>query len=233
MRELEEREEERHAIALLLPWYLTGTLTDEERQQVDQHLAECGACRRELEELSQLRVEVQAAHAAQPGLAPDLFARVLARIKLAEAAKGRVQQAPAPTGLRWWDQVEAWLRTLFTPRWAPVLATSLIVIQLVTIAGLVGVLYREQQERFGTLTGPTIEQSGPVALLRVTFQERAPEGEVRALLQEIGGRIVDGPSTAGFYLVAVPAAEPADLEKVITTLRARPDLIRFTERIEP
>ncbi|GLQ49914.1 zf-HC2 domain-containing protein [Dyella flava] len=39
----------------LLPWYVNGTLDEGERVQVEQHLAECAACRREVEWLRTLQ----------------------------------------------------------------------------------------------------------------------------------------------------------------------------------
>jgi predicted anti-sigma-YlaC factor YlaD len=44
-------------IAVLLSGYIDGELNDDERAQVDQHLAGCETCRRELTELQQM-VEV-------------------------------------------------------------------------------------------------------------------------------------------------------------------------------
>ncbi|MCZ7627253.1 MAG: hypothetical protein M5R38_17160 [Candidatus Methylomirabilis sp.] len=110
----------------------------------------------------------------------------------------------------------------------------MIVLQLAAIVGLLSLRVQGRQEQFGTLSGPTMKPSGAAARLRfrVAFQERAPEHAVRALLQAIGGRIIDGPSAAGFYIVEV-GSSAGDLEKVLDTLRSRSDLIRFVERIKP
>lgn len=49
----------------LLPWYVNGTLDGEELREVEEHLRSCLACRREVEELRELRQGVQQA-APQP-----------------------------------------------------------------------------------------------------------------------------------------------------------------------
>ncbi len=54
-----------HPEGALLPWYLNGTLGEDERRQVDQHLSTCAACRAELDELAQLNVELRKVYAAQ------------------------------------------------------------------------------------------------------------------------------------------------------------------------
>jgi hypothetical protein len=63
--------------------------------------------------------------------------------------------------------------------------------------------------------------------LRVLFAEETSTRAVRAILQRVGGRIVDGPSPLGVYTVEVPAGPAADpLEVVLDHLRAQPE-VRF------
>ena len=63
-------------------WVL-GSLSEDERQAFEQHLASCPSCRRELDELRDLPVLLQEAERVAPGTAeppPDLEARVLGAI---------------------------------------------------------------------------------------------------------------------------------------------------------
>lgn len=55
MSETEPPHDGIHPEALLLPWFLSGTLEAAERKQVTAHLAQCAACRTELESLTVLR----------------------------------------------------------------------------------------------------------------------------------------------------------------------------------
>jgi hypothetical protein len=170
--EPEAREGEIHEIVTLLPWYLNHTLSETERQRVEQHLADCDACQKEFEELSRLRMAVRTAHTARAEPAADLFQRVLARVETYEATQAMERRVQAAE-LRWWERSSAWLRSLFAPRWAPALATGLIVVQLIVIAGLLGFYYRRQHELLVTL--PPLEE--PIKPTRV---REAREGYVNA-----------------------------------------------------
>ncbi|MBI2882967.1 MAG: zf-HC2 domain-containing protein [Candidatus Methylomirabilis oxyfera] len=233
MREPEAREGMEHDIALLLPWYLNGTLAEGECRQVEDHLAECRPCQRELEELKQLKRWIQASRAAAPVPSADLFARVVARIEATDPAAQSTRNIQAPTGPWWGERLIAWLQACFAPRWAPILATAMIVLQLAAIVGLLSLRFEGRQEPFETLSGPAMKPPQPAAGLRfrVAFQERASEQAIRTLLQTMGGRIIDGPSAAGFYIIEV-APSTGDLEKALDALRSRPHLIRFVERVE-
>lgn len=67
----------------------------------------------------------------------------------------------------------------------------------------------------------------------MAFHEQASEREIRALLQSLGGGIMDGPSASGFCWIEVPTSDPATLDRLMVTLRDRPDLIRFAESVQP
>ena len=43
----------------LLPWYVNGTLSPEERQRVEAHLDQCPSCRGEVQALRSLRREIK------------------------------------------------------------------------------------------------------------------------------------------------------------------------------
>jgi len=46
-------------IKLLLPWYVNGTLTADERAEVEEHLDTCADCRASVEELRQIAIAVE------------------------------------------------------------------------------------------------------------------------------------------------------------------------------
>ena len=71
-----------HPEGALLPWYLNGTLREDERRQVDQHLSSCAACRAELNELAQLNVELHEVYAAQSEPSTRIQRAVLAQVQL-------------------------------------------------------------------------------------------------------------------------------------------------------
>ena len=212
-----------HPAAALLPWYLTGTLKEAERRTVDEHLATCAECRAELESLGKLRDPLQAAWAEE--LMPALHVKqsVMAQV---QSDRGSHPVPPATAfdgGVG--HALEEWFRNLFAPRWIPALASILLIGQLVLLLWTAG-----------SQTAPppdsVIARGIPPASIRITlvFQESAPEARIRAVIRDLNGRLVDGPTADGVYTVEVPLAESAALETHISRLRQQPDLIRRADR---
>lgn len=227
-----------HPAATLLPWYLNGTLWEAERQRVAQHLTECQTCRSELEELTQLRRQVKEAYADLPGPSPQAFRSVMATLQ-----QGRRSQPELQRGFRWeraettswFDALDRCLRPLLARRWAPTLAAILIVGQLAVLLWVMGwEPARSPQDGLAPSNG-VVSRGIPMATARyrVAFYETAPEQQIRAVMRDIAGRIVDGPSTEGFYTVEVPAGDAAAVAAKLDALRSRSDVIRSAERLEP
>src|SRR5213594_357718 len=227
-----------HPAATLLPWYLNGTLREEERQEVAQHLRECQPCRTKLDELSRLRQQVKAAYADLPGVSPQVFRSVMATIReerRVQPERQRMFRWERAGSSSWLDALDRWLRPMFAPRWVPVLASTLIIGQL---ALFLWVLRQEPARLTGDIASspegvvpraiPT-----PTARYRVAFQETAPEGKIRTVIHNIGGRIVDGPSPDGLYAIEVSASGQPLLEKQLKSLQRQSDLIRSAERLKP
>jgi anti-sigma factor RsiW len=204
-----------HEAALLLPWYVGGTLGDGERLFVEAHLRECAECRSELESVEDVRQRTRAMFGS--GLAPSarLHAEVMARV--------RESPPTAPTPLQSFAEALQWL---LRPKWAPALAALLIVVQ----AGALGwfVLQGSPQPEVRTRS---VEAAA--ARIRVVFNPNATEAEIRAALTALGGRIVDGPSADGVYVIELPAVEPTILSQRLRELRQRPGLVERIENAAP
>ena len=97
-----------HPEGALLPWYLNGTLRDDERRQVDQHLSSCAACRAELDELAQLNVQLHEVYAAQSEPSTKIQRAILAQVTL-EASATRAKSVTTPQRLNGRDD---WFRCL-------------------------------------------------------------------------------------------------------------------------
>ena len=226
-----------HPAATLLPWYLNGTLREEERQEVARHLRECQPCRTELDELSRLRQQVKAAYADLPGLSPQAFRSVMATIRderRSQPERQRVFRWERAESSSWLDALDRWLRPMFAPRWVPVIASTLIIGQLALLLWVAGQEPAIAPRNIPTSTDGVVSRGIPTATARyrVAFQETAPEGKIRTVLHDIGGRIVDGPSPDGFYTIEVPASDQALLEKQLESLQRQADLIRSVERLK-
>ena len=209
-----------HPEGALLPWYLNGTLREDERRQVEQHLSSCAACRAELDELTQLNVQLHEVYAAQSEPPSELQRAVFAKIKQ-EASTKRAKSVTGPTHLK---GLEEWFRSLFVPRWAPALVATLLVAQL-------GLL-------LWSMTRPTLSDqvtsrglASPTVRLRVVFQETASERQIRSLVQGLRGRIVDGPTPDGVYIIEVPAGDQAAAQKKVDALRSQTETVRTVEPV--
>ena len=65
----------------------------------------------------------------------------------------------------------------------------------------------------------------------LTFKDSTTEARIRAAIFALKGRLVDGPTTDGAYIVEVPAAETAALDARLQTLRQQSTAIRRAERL--
>jgi anti-sigma-K factor RskA len=184
----------------LLPFYVNGTLTSEERARVDAALREDAMLRDQARTLEELRTTM---HDTDYGQSPGEFglARLMRDIDRTEAASKSVGTARRHALLPWGLAVAAS---------AALLAVSL---------GWVGT----------DQTAPYLQASGDAesSYLTVAFQPDASQSDVSNLLLEQGLVIVDGPSAIGLYRLA--PGEGSDVATLAADLRARSDLIESVD----
>lgn len=211
-----------HPEAALLPWYANGTLNESDRRLVDQHLAGCSTCRTELEDLTGLASALTALYNAQPGPSPDTSRNV--RESIAREASVR---HPESGGQRsWLDRVDEWFRSLFVPRWVPTLAATLLLAQ---IGLIIWISMPEPHPEQITTRSLGMQQTRII----VAFQNTATDEQIRGLLQNIHGRIIDGPTADGRYIIEAPAADTSVVQHKLDLLRGRQDLVRSADPTAP
>ncbi len=228
-----------HDAALLLPWYLNGTLAESQHHEVAAHLHECAACRGELESIRQVRQQAREIFASPPvpmRLHDEVMSRVRARAPQRlqpsftpgqSASMAGSRRPPRPTGARTLLQSLAdLLQGTRTPRWVAALAVSIIVVQ----AGALS--WFALQERAEPQVRSRAVEATP-ARISIVFNPRATEEEMRAALAALGGRIVDGPAQDGAYVIELPAVEPTVLSQRLRELRQRPGLVDRIENAAP
>jgi anti-sigma factor RsiW len=202
--------------------YLAGALDGDERLRLVEHLRDCEDCRAALEAL-----RAQFATAMfEPG-APGAPARPPARAAPAPAVTAPPPAAsPAPVapvtakpvrvppadGLR----MPAWL-----------VAAAVLVILVETAALLRGVWGRtENREARQGQAGAPPAAVAEAPRIRVVFVGSASEQAIGALLRTVHGRIVDGPSPDGGYVVEIRPAPTPGGETPLQILRNRIDLVK-------
>lgn len=195
--------------AELLPWYLTGNLEAEERRGVEAHLAQCPRCRRELESLHDLRAVIAADEAERNAVDYGL-ARTLARID-------QLESPPRPGTFErlrgTWRRAQPWVRRLLVSQ----LALALVV-------GFALIAWQREPVPYRTLGAASPPQTG-TARLSIVAAGGASEGDLVAVLDRVGGRIVE--ERAGSYVVEVADARARE---ALLALRASP-VVRAAERM--
>ncbi|NIA67164.1 hypothetical protein HBA54_00995 [Pelagibius litoralis] len=203
MAENGKRDEE---LDLLLPWYVNGSLSAEERTAVEAYLESNVQAREEVALLSAMRQNVKEQPLENsPG---DLGLQRLKR----EIKRGDQQQAPTTGKV---VAISSWWRPL------AVAACLAVVVQA-------GVMISVSDRTGGDVGIAGV--NGPV--LQVTFAPTATEQEIREVLQSAGTTIADGPTALGIYglRLLAPGNESANIEEALVKLKARGDVVTFAER---
>ncbi len=175
---------------LMMPWRVNGTLDDAEAALFDAHLAECAECRADLASETALRGAI----AGMP--VPELPERT---------ALPRLRDAAARPAAR-----PRWLARRIPLGWALAgqAAAAAAVAAFVMLPGA----GRNAEPDYRLLGAADEAAPGNVIVM---FAPDAAERDVRAALEQAGGRIVDGPTASGAYIVRVaPGERPAALERL-------------------
>lgn len=197
-----------------LPWFLTETLEENERDMVEQHILGCAHCRAELESQRLLREAVNrdeptpGAEAALASLLPRLDAT-------------RPMRANRGTrGIRW---------ILGLDRPIPVWAGLALTLQLGITVALVLTFYRTDQD--AATYHVLAAADGPISAkgnLVVVFNPEAQLHTVQNILIASGARIVDGPLASGGYVLHAPQASLPTTLAWLRTQRA----VALAERLD-
>jgi anti-sigma factor RsiW len=178
-----------------LPWHVNGTLSPPEAALVTAHLAECSECRAALEAESALCDQVASLEVE----VEDRWAAMRQRIE-AGTARPKVERLSMfrrPVALGWMVAGQA-----------AVAACAVLAFMAIPAAA--------PQPAYKLLGAPAEAASGNVILL---FSPGTTERQLRETLEAAQGRIVDGPTASGAYVIHVPDAERAG---ALERLRAVP-----------
>lgn len=204
----------------LLPWYANGTLADDERQHVEDHVHACLTCHLQLKKERELHELVRASPTVN--LAPEEgFNRLSHRLDDdARGGRSAVEQLAGAVERLWGP-----LSTLSS-------ATRFSMAALVLLA-FAGVL------SWRTIPPPVVQgdpdyftlssESGYAGSeLDIVFAADISGSELRALVTEIGGFIISGPTALGRYRIRLTddAVDEAHLSDLIRTL-SHDERVRF------
>lgn len=216
-----------HPTVALLPWYANGTLSEADRATVSTHLQECPSCRTELDELVRVGNQIKQAVSAGPMPSTGLAQTVFSRVRQEEVRRTSLVMTEPSTLMA---NIDRWLRSLFVPQWAPILVVTLLVAQL----GIL--LWTVSQPIPSVDVGGSITSRGlgsPTARLRIEFQPTASMQQIQTLIQDMRGRVVDGPDAKGAYIMEIPASDPAAVVQRLQALQSQHEVIRHVEALRP
>jgi len=205
----------------LLPWFVNGTLQGNEHAAVEQHVRSCVPCRVALQEQYHLRTMIRQQPTVR--LSPDKdFADLMLQVDRSRHF-----------GLRgllggWNRAVAGWL--VPSPRRAVTVGV------LVASFGLAAWLLSSRQPPLEPAAYSTSSDTAEstAALVDVVFVDGVTESEMRALVREIGGTIVAGPSDIGRYTIELDApAVDDDAYRALLGRLQRDRRVRFAGRAFP
>jgi hypothetical protein len=170
----------------LLPWYVTDTLSADEHALVDAHLERCAECRQALVFERQLADGV----ATLPLNVEDGWNAMSRRMEQGERSK------PGSGNVH------------FLKRRVPVAWTALSALAAAaTVAfAFVGLPSTQPGQTYHTLSAPGKPTDGQLVVL---FKPDTTEQQLRVILAAQGARLVDGPTTAGAYVLRVDNQQPS------------------------
>ena len=218
-------------IRLLLPWYLSGKLDADELETVNRHLSECADCTGELEELRFMGAVMTEPDESLNSMIDmrlsEMESNIMDRINAFEDSRvveKRTASVPVQTSA--WGKVLEFFEGFKLPLQMPAGVAALVLLQLAIIIGLAYKLYLGEPEGYVVLSGPQETAAGPMII--VSFVDTATEAQIREMLSEIDGRIIDGPKAGGLYVVELPAEGGSEksVEQVIENLKSEKDVVK-------
>jgi hypothetical protein len=218
MNEHDDAQETDDEVMVLLPWYATGRLPEDERALVERRLAADPALRRQLELIEEERAATVESNASLPAPSRASLDALMAEVE-AQTPAGGMRRLPAA----WLERAGAWLDG-FSPRLRAAAAAAALAVVITQSAMIGHLLQDDDAATFVTVTEPDAPVDGRGTLL-VAFAPDAPASAVTAILQEMDAAIVDGPRADGIFVLRLPG--DVDAAQTAEMLRGRQDVISF------
>jgi anti-sigma factor RsiW len=189
------RGDEHEAVQSLLPWYLTGTLADDELARVQAHLRDCPECQADAAWQERLCAPDRLPTERVPAHRVDRDWAALAHRIAAEASRPR--RSPAPPSWR-------------AARWWPfAFAAQSALVALFLVAWFVAPS-REQPEYHALGAAPVATSANVL----VVFRPNATEADIRRALRSSRAQLVGGPTVTDAYLLRMEPLTSEALAKL-------------------
>jgi hypothetical protein len=193
-----------HKVAdVLLPWLVNGTLEGDELAFVQQHVATCARCQREVEWLREFHAACVAGE-SEPDASTSAAFRSLRR-KLEARPKEQRRFLP---GFNRWRIGQSWTRWVIAAQ----LAIIVVLGGVVMVTDDLPAVYRTlSSENAGAVTSGS---------LVVVFDPAMTEADLRRMLRDAGARLIDGPTRTNAYVLEVPETRREQAVRLLRNERA-------------
>jgi hypothetical protein len=209
-------------ISALLPWYVNGSIGEQERQRVDAHLTACAGCRGELAQERRI-YEGMTADTAVEYMPAASLKRLQARLDdvvggAPENVRGDVRavRKPGRRSMAWHGLMAASV------------AVMAVAISLLAADRWMQLRAHASAPAYYTVTTPVTHAPGEV--IRAVFSPTITLVELQAILDNAQLRIISGPTEAGVYSLAANSHRP--VTSSLALLRGNPE-VRFAESTQP
>jgi len=189
----------------LIPLYLKGKLSGTQRAEVEKALQEFPGLKDEMESWKEIEESYRAIEEKLPKPPAEAYFHI----------SQKISEMDRPRWLAWF-------------RLSPVASFTLIMAQLILIIAL-GIYFIDLQREYRTLSAPSLTAGMPVKI-NVVFKENATEAEIRNLLSQVGGKIINGPSLSGLYVIGI--ASDKDWQNTLATFK-QSKIVEMAERAYP
>lgn len=209
--------------ARLLPWFVTGRLDDTEAARVEAHVATCAVCRRDLGQEQALRGWMRADARNEATSPQPAFGKLMSRIDATMSATPPLAQSSGAAKASPHRRVPQWI-------------VAAVVVQAIGLAALGSALWRHSDDalapQYRTLSSVPGSTGTVSPHIRVVFAPATTVREVADVLGRIDARVVDGPSPAGVYSLALSRPRPTADFVASSVARLRADAhVVFAEPI--
>jgi len=176
----------------LVPLYVKGILKDAQRREFENAVSECPDLINAIEEWKLLNDAYKSLECRLPEPSRNLFPKITEKVRETKSRSFFQRIIPSPG-----------------------FSLAFMAVQLLIIITL-GVYIVQVKHEYRTLSAPSVMVSEPIKI-NIVFKEKTTETDIRNLLLQVDGRIVDGPYSTGLYIVGIKS--DADLEKTLNIIR--------------
>jgi len=199
----------------LIPFYLNNRLSEKERKEFEKALDQYPELKLEFKEFSEIKEIYKEIEKEIPPPSSVLYQRVLKNIQ------PQIKLSLIPEKKSYLEQIREFLKwVLGSPR----VSWGIVAVQFAIIL----VLFITLPKGDGFITSSSREPlPGEGIKINVIFDKGSTEQEIRKVLNEVGARIVEGPSTEGLYIIKVK--EDQDVEQTLKELK-KTHVVQFAEK---